>query len=277
MFAARLLRNARLLKLLVLLFAFGAGHAFAAPRAESAAPHAPGQSFMAISLNQMAQAPGKNGEDKLKTFFDWIGANGMNPISLDDIERARRGEKPLPPKALLLTFDNGYNELYERVFPLALAHGTPIVASLVGKWIEDDHDGRFVNWQQARQMQASGLVEFASAGYALHDAMTVSPDGARLPAAIARRWQPGNGYESEAAYATRLRADLQRSRELFWRELGRTPRALAWPCGPSPLAAELAARELGFRYTFTLQPELGNTARPWAIGRYQPLHDVERG
>ncbi len=279
---ARFLRTARLLKLLVLLLALApllavAGPPSVNPAKEPALAHAgPGQPFMAISLNDIAATPGKNGEDRLRTFFDWVAGNGMHAISLDDIERAQRGEQALPPNAVLLTFDNGYRALYDRVFPLALAHHVPIVAPLVGKWIENDHDGRFVNWQQARQMQASGLVEFASAGYALHDAVTTGPDGSRLPAAIARRYQPGIGYESDAAYQARLRADLQHSRELFRRELGHAPRALAWPCGPSPQAA-LAAHELGFRFTFTLQPQLANTARPMAIGRYQPLPNIQRG
>src|SRR5262245_42107934 len=43
--------------------------------------------------------------DRLVTFFEWLRGNGWSAISLDDVERARRGEQPLPAKAVLLTFD----------------------------------------------------------------------------------------------------------------------------------------------------------------------------
>ncbi|NBW63906.1 MAG: hypothetical protein EBR33_12480 [Synechococcaceae bacterium WB4_1_0192] len=44
------------------------------------------------------------------------------------------GKQPLPRKAVLLTFDDGYLSLYTRVFPLLLAYRIPAVAALVGEW-----------------------------------------------------------------------------------------------------------------------------------------------
>ena len=38
-------------------------------------------------------------------------------ITLDDIAHARQGQRRLPDKAILITFDDGYRSLYSRVFP----------------------------------------------------------------------------------------------------------------------------------------------------------------
>src|SRR3954469_16720501 len=74
--------------------------------------------------------------DRLIGFFEWLRANRWTAISLDDVEAARRGKKPLPERAILITFDDGYRSVYTRVFPLALAYRIPIVVALVGEWVE---------------------------------------------------------------------------------------------------------------------------------------------
>src|SRR5262245_49467223 len=50
--------------------------------------------------------------------FSWLQENGYSVIGLDDVIAAREGRKPLPDKAVMLTFDDGYRSLYTRVYPL---------------------------------------------------------------------------------------------------------------------------------------------------------------
>jgi poly-beta-1,6-N-acetyl-D-glucosamine N-deacetylase len=69
--------------------------------------------------------------------------------------------------------------------------------SLVGSWMdapeagavrygdEDVPRSRFLSWEQAREMAASSLVEFASHSYALHQEVPGNPFGSRFPAAAA--------------------------------------------------------------------------------------------
>ncbi len=182
--------------------------------------------------------------DRLVAFFDWLRGNAWTAISIDDVLRAQRGEKPLPPRAVLISFDDGYRSLYTRVYPLALAYRMPIVAALVGDWtgapagtsvrygnreLPREH---FITWDQAREMQRSGLVEFALHTQSMHQEVLGNPQGNTMPAANTLRYDPATGYESEAAFTARLRADLARGRALLQRELGRAPRVLVlalWP------------------------------------------------
>ena len=75
---------------------------------------------------------------------------------------------------MLLTFDDGLKSVYTDVYPLLKIFDYPAVVSVVTDWLEiapdqtvqygDRQLGRddFISWAEARQMQASGLVEFAS-------------------------------------------------------------------------------------------------------------------
>lgn len=226
---------------------------------------------------------------RLVAFFDWLRAGGWTPVSLDDIAAAGRGERPLPERALLVTFDDAYRSLYTRVFPLVLAYRIPIVAAPVGAWMDAPMDAtvrygdrdvprrNFISWDEAREMARSGLVEFASHSYDLHRGVTGNPQGNELPAAAARKYDPRTGYESEAQFRARIGADLARSRDLMARELGRAPRALVWPFGRYTGTANEVAREAGFRFVLTLDPEPGDAASPFEIGRYLPTRDPPLG
>lgn len=52
----------------------------------------------------------------LAQYFAWLKQEGWNPIRLEDVWQARVAKKPLPPKAVLLTFDDGALSSYNRVF-----------------------------------------------------------------------------------------------------------------------------------------------------------------
>ncbi|MFZ4478975.1 MAG: poly-beta-1,6-N-acetyl-D-glucosamine N-deacetylase PgaB [Rhodoferax sp.] len=229
--------------------------------------------------------------DRLVAFFDWLRGNGWNAISLDDIVRAEQGLKALPPNPILITFDDGYRSLYTRVYPLALAYRIPVVATLVGAWLDAAPDAtvrygdqtvprsKFISWEQAREMQASGLIEFASHSYGLHEGVPVNRQGTQLPSAIAHRLlgQIDAQNESEGALHARVKADLERSRALMRQQLGRAPRALAWPFGRYSETGLAAASAAGFSMALTLRPDPADLAQPMAIGRYWPSHNPPLG
>jgi poly-beta-1,6-N-acetyl-D-glucosamine N-deacetylase len=193
--------------------------------------------------------------------FQWLEANGFKPISIDDLLQAQRGEKPLPPKAVLLTFDDGLSSLYTRVFPLLKLFHYPAVAAIVTSWIESDatveQAGRelgrqdFVTWEQIREMQASGLVEIASHSHDLHRGIVANPQGNLEPAAVTRSYGD-RGYETDPQYVERIRADLAASVSAIRAHTGRAPRAIAWPFGVYDADLIAAATANGLTITLTL-------------------------
>jgi len=249
--------------------------------------------FVAIALHDVVDTRAQLDEDsvtsdRLVVLLEWLAGNGWTAISLDDIERARNGGAPLPRKAVLITVDDGLGSLYTRVYPLAVAYRMPVVAALVGQWMDVPAGGKvhygerelpreaFITWQQAREMQASGWVEFASHSDALHTVVRANPQGNLLPAGQ-NRIRFDDRYETDAEFRARIRADLARSRERLRTELGREPRAIVWPYGRYNEDSLAVAKELGFAFAMTLEPGPATAANADAIPRFLPTADPELG
>ncbi len=231
---------------------------------------------------------------RLVAWFDWMAANDWQPVSLDQIAEARSGGTPLPENAVLLTFDDGLASLHSHVFPLLEAYDYPALFALQTGWLKTVWDGAevsyspeafaaapepdsestatvtyndrplgvegFVTPAQIREMQDSGLVEFASHSHDLHRGILGNPQGNSQPAAITRRFDPQTGeYESDAAFRQRIRDDLQRSRAMIEMLTGQAPRAIVWPYGAHTQEVDAIAAEVGMPWSFSLGGTALNT------------------
>jgi biofilm PGA synthesis lipoprotein PgaB len=199
--------------------------------------------------------------------FAWLRGSGYTPVSLDEIVAARQGGKPLPAKAVLLTFDDAYISFYTRVYPLLREFRFPAVLGVVGKWIDNPSgvpvlygekgtvpDASFLTWSQLREMADSGLVEIASHTYDLHRGVPANPQGNLQAAATARTYDTATGsYEGDASWRARVRADLAKSADDIERETGRRPRAIVWPFGSYNDELVRLAGELGMTIGLTLE------------------------
>lgn len=213
--------------------------------------------------------------------FAWLQANGYHPVSVDQILAARAGGPPLPPKALLLTFDDGFKDAYSHAFPLLKLFHYPAVIALVGKWMDVpddqmvDYDGqpvprsKFLTWAQVREMQASGLIEVASHSYDLHHGILANPQGNTQPATTTRLYADGR-YENDAAYLARLRTDL---RDSISQHTGKAPRIIVWPYGRSNLTAQEIAAELGMPIGLTLVDGFNDATTPKAVWKRQLIEN----
>lgn len=234
--------------------------------------------FMALSYHEVLPdhqplTPTAVRASDLARQFAWLQANDYHPVSVNQILAARAGGPPLPPKAILLTFDDGKKDTYTHVFPLLKLFNYPAVIALVGKWMDVpygqmvDYDGiplprdEFLSWAQVREMQDSGLVEVASHSYDLHHGILANPQGNTQPAATTRLYADGR-YEDDAAYLARLHHDL---RDSFSRHTGKVPRIIVWPYGRSNLAAQEVAAELGMPIGLTLVDGFNDATTPKAV------------
>ncbi len=63
--------------------------------------------------------------------LDYLQENGYTTITLNDFIKARRYGKPLPPKPIILTFDDGYADNYTEMLPILEAHGMTAVIFVI--------------------------------------------------------------------------------------------------------------------------------------------------
>jgi poly-beta-1,6-N-acetyl-D-glucosamine N-deacetylase len=204
------------------------------------------------------------GTRKFVEQLSWLERNGYHAVSVDDILAAQKGGKSLPEKAFMLTFDDGYESFYTRVFPILKVFNMPAVIGIVGAWLEGgpgqfvDYAGeqlpreRFMTWGQVREVAASGLVEIANHTWDSHRGIPANPQGNNEPAVVTRRFDPAVGYESEEAYRKRLDRDTERNLRIIERETGRRPRVTIWPYGEHSGVAVSISRDYGMPVTMTL-------------------------
>lgn len=197
---------------------------------------------------------------QLREHLGWLHQHGYRFISVDDILADRAGKRPLPDKAVLLSFDDGYESMYRQAFPILKEFKAPAVIGLIGSWLTPgqhthaDHaaeTGQYLTWAQLREMQASGLVEIASHTFDLHHGIPANPQGSQMPAASTRQYSQGQ-YESEAHYRQRITHDLATNNALIRRELGTAPRVMVWPYGSYNRVTQQIAGKLGMPLTLTL-------------------------
>lgn len=179
---------------------------------------------------------------RLADHFEWLAANGYKVISAQELLDARAGLRKLPPKAVMLTFDDAYASFYTQAFPLLKAYRYPATLAVVGSWLEQDGKvrygaqfvdrQRFISQAQLKEVADSGLVEIASHSYDLHHGVMGNPQGNEMPAATTRVYEPSSSvYENDVAYEARIRHDLVRSSDFIEKITGKRPRVMIWPYG----------------------------------------------
>jgi biofilm PGA synthesis lipoprotein PgaB len=268
-----------------------------APGARGAADA--GEGLMVLSYHEVAE-PGRANAPAYSVTptefvrqMDWLRNRGYRFVSVGDVLAARDGTRPLPERPVLITFDDGYQSVYDNAWPILRTFGIPAVINVVGSWLEGtgnvDYDGKALprsevaTWEELREMVAGGLVEIGSHSYDLHRGITGNPQGNMQPAATSRRYLPEERrYEDEAAYRQRIRADLERSRDLIRRHTGRAPRVVAWPYGRYNRATRELAERLGMPIGLTLDDGANQRDTPlWGLRRIlvgggMGLRDLER-
>lgn len=104
----------------------------------------------------------------LRRDLDWLRDNGYETILPRELAAGRCDDgAPLPERAVLLTFDDGYASNYTLAFPVLKEYGAKAAISLITARI-DEGALSFLSWEQCREMAESGLVEFASHTHDLH-------------------------------------------------------------------------------------------------------------
>ena len=228
--------------------------------------------------NQKHYFPQTISAQMLIKHFNWLKENGYNVISWQQVIDAENGKGTLPDNAVLLSFDDGYETMYNVVFPLLKAYNYPAVFAPVTGWLDTPANQKipyadkmldrsvFATWAQVKEMEQSGLVEVASHTHNLHNGIKANPSGGQLPAVIAPEYKNGK-YETEDAYKNRLKSDFARTVQTLVNHIGKKPRVMVWPYGQFNDVAVQLARQAGMPHYFSLGEKIINKVGDKHIGR----------
>ena len=205
--------------------------------------------------------------------IEYLRAHGYKFVSMDDVVKAHRNEKPLPGKAVLLSFDDAYYSFYEFVLPVLKMYGYPCVLAVVTGWVDspppEAKNMPLMNWEQLREAAQSGLVELASHTHELHRTVLYNPQGNDCWAAVSRIYDPvARAYETGDAYRARIYEDFRASVSALQKNCGVSPRALVWPYGQYNYIAVEEAKRAGMELTFALEDRIASAQNVRDMPRY---------
>ena len=203
--------------------------------------------------------------------ISWLLHNGYHAISVQDIIDAHQSRKTLPPKAFLLSFDDGYSSFYTRVWPLLKAWNIPALWAPVGSWVDTpagqkvNFGGlmtpreRFATWQMVREVSRSPLVEVGAHTWASHYGIPANPQGSLEPAIANRFYDRQSGrYETDQQFTQRISEDVRKVTAKIGEVTGKAPRAWVWPYGEANGTTLAIAKTHRFQLAFTLDDGLGD-------------------
>ena len=126
---------------------------------------------------------------ELKAQFAAIRSRRCNVISLDTLYRHLADGAPVPPRSVVLTFDDNNRGLYENAFPLLKQYHYPATFFVHTNYIGVTTSKPHCDWKMLMEMQKSGLVSIQ--GHSCShpaDMRLLSPDRGRQRApSIPRR------------------------------------------------------------------------------------------
>jgi peptidoglycan/xylan/chitin deacetylase (PgdA/CDA1 family) len=167
--------------------------------------------------------------EKFAAQMRWLRYAGYCPTTLDDLLDARSGCRPLPPRPVVVTFDDGYRECVEHAVPIMAEHRFTatfyLVAGLMGstsRWLARERgiELRLVDWQDARELLRAGFC--CGSHTMLHPRLAeLSPEACR--------------------------DELEESRRRLEDRLASEVRHLALPYGSYDEAVRLAVTRAGYR------------------------------
>lgn len=240
--------------------------------------HDPNQAYLSVST------------ENLRRQFSWLQENNYVPVSVDQVLTARDGGTPLPEKAVMLTFDDGYSSFYTRVFPLLKAYNWPAVLAPVGHWLDAplnqkvDFGGqptardRFLNWEQVAEMARSGLVEVGAHTQNMHFGTVANPQGNTQPVAAAHRYlAQEQRYENDEEFKQRFRADVRAISASVKKHTGKAPRVWVWPYGRVSGLGLRILQEEGYQMVMTLTDGVAHVDSLMNMPRYLVDNNPEIG
>ena len=234
-------RSARFIALALALSCLGAALA-EGDRPVPAAPGGEGTPFTVLCYHRFVARPEtlKKAESQYQlslSEFQWqmqyLKDNGITPVSLEELEAYWFDGKPLPPKPVLLTFDDGFKSIYEKAYPVVKEFGCPAVLFLYTDFVRGQKDS--VKYAEIEEMRKNGwAVESHTKSH-----MNLGVEGEKRETADYRK-----------LVAKELSDPLTFIREKF----GARATALAYPYGIFTEEVLKQAKAMDYRLAFTVNP-----------------------
>lgn len=189
--------------------------------------------------------------ERFASHLEALKNNGFHVISVEDFIDFLQKKKSVPPNAVVLTFDDGYESVYKYAYPILKSEGMTATVFLIVSYIEDGtlRQPPILNWKEIMEMHSGG-ISFYSHSYNSHD--TVIKNGKELSMLTTNLLKkPGGQFETDNEYRARIRSDLTMADNILNDKLGNKLNLLCLPHGQFNQTVIDVANESHISYLFT--------------------------
>ncbi len=163
-------------------------------------------------------------EAQLRALLAW----GYRPVTLDQWLAYREGRVMLPRRPVVITFDDGYQNIHANAWPILRMVGVPAAVFVVSRFIGGSNEWEPANERRLPLMTGDELRQLDSAG------ITIGSHGATH--------RPLDRIGDDEA-----RNELRESRDALEQLLGHPVYYLAFPYSNQSMRVRRLAREAGYR------------------------------
>jgi peptidoglycan/xylan/chitin deacetylase (PgdA/CDA1 family) len=174
----------------------------------------------------------------------WLKANGFHAVTEQQAYDALEHHRPLPPRPVMITFDDGYRDVLWKAAPTLHRLGMAATAFIITDRVSGP-DPSFLTWPELRLLERLG-VEIGSHTVDHADLTTLD--------------------DAQVAH------ELSASRAALQHDLGHPVQWFAYPAGREDARVVALARQAGYLLAFTTQPGADQSAgAPLELHRFEVL------
>ena len=190
---------------------------------------------------------------------------GITVISMQDLLAWKRGEKNIPPRSAVVTFDDGWKSQYEVAWPIMKKYGYPFTLFIYTEGVRGGSlgGGEAITWEQLADLRDNGVdIQAHTATHQDlregHNVTVIEPGGKR-----GRKKLTGADYEKW------VQNEVAGCKELLEQRLGIKVNCFAVPFGNYNEHVKELARNAGYEAMFTVYGQPITYTSPLdSIGRY---------
>ena len=190
---------------------------------------------------------------------------GITVISMQDLLAWKRGEKNIPPRCAVVSFDDGWKSQYEVAWPIMKKFGYPLTLFIYTEGVRGGSlgGGEAITWEQLADMRDNGVdIEAHTATHQDlregHAVTVIEPGGKRT-----RKKLTGADYEKW------VHNEVVGCKDLLEQRLGVKVNCFAVPFGNYNEHVKELARNAGYEAMFTVYGQPITFTSPMdALGRY---------
>ena len=189
--------------------------------------------------------------------MDWLAEADYHPITVSALASTLAADRPLPPRCIVITFDDGFRDFLTGAMPILQRHGFPatlyVVTGYVGKvslWLRAlGEDGRpMLSWGDLRTISDWGIE--CGAHTHSHPQLDITPRDRAL-------------------------AEIRRSKLCLEDHLGREVKTFAYPYGYASRTTRRLVQQAGFTSACRVRHALSSTTEDrFALSRIMVTNDV---